>query len=120
MLRPVVDHVAPLADGHEIGVAIVSGVVVAMARSQDHPRRPHGAEHIIAIDREAHNPPRPIAPGSGLSVPPAAVAEMPDGFPMRTPAALTAAPGASEADHRRELRPIDGVEEAVLAPDRHG
>jgi hypothetical protein len=27
---------------------------------------------------------------------------------------------APEAHDRRQLRPVDGVEEAVLAPDRHG
>ena len=38
---------------------------------------------------------------------------------MRTPAAFTAAPGPAEPDHGRELGPVDGVKEAVLAPDGH-
>jgi hypothetical protein len=45
---------------------------------------------------------------------------MPDELPMRTPAALTAALGATEADHRRQLGLVDWVEEAMLTPDRHG
>ncbi len=40
-------------------------------------------------------------------------------LPVRAPAALAAAPCPPEPDHGRELGPVDGVEEAVLAPDRH-
>ena len=119
MFRPVVDHVAALAKGREVGVRVVGRVVVAMSGGKDHPRRPHGLEHIVRPNRETDDPPSAIAPGTSLSVPPAAVAEMPDGLPMRSPAALTAALGATEADHSRQLWPVDGVEEAMFAPDRH-
>ena len=120
MLRPVVVHVAPLADRYEVHVPVVGGVVVAVAGRQDHPRRPYGSENVVLSNRKADGLPLPVAPGTDLRVPPAAIAKVPDGFPMRSPAALTAALGASKADHRRQLRPVDGVEEAVLAPDRHG
>ena len=112
-------HMTPLAERREVGVRIVGRIVIAVCGGQDHPRRPHRLQHVIGINREADDPPCPIAPGTGLSVPPAAIAEVPDGLPVWTPAALTAALGAAEADHRRQLRPVDGVEEAVLAPDWH-
>lgn len=120
MLRPVVVHVTPLAERREVGVRVVGGIVVAVSGGQNHSRGPNRTEHVVAIDREADDPPSAIAPGTGLRVPPAAVAEMPDSFSVRPPAALTAAPSAPKADYRRELRPVDGIEEAVLAPDRHG
>lgn len=120
MLWPVVDHVAALAEGQEVGVRLIGGVVVAMSSGQDHPGRSRSSEHVIRSEREAGHPARTIAPRAGPRVLPAAVAGIRDGLPVRTPAALTAATSATEADHRRQLRPIDGVEEAMHPPDRHG
>ncbi len=37
MLRPVVDHVASLAEGREVGVCIVRGVVIPVRRGQHQP-----------------------------------------------------------------------------------
>ena len=113
-------HVAPLAEGREVSVRVVGRVVIAMSGGQDHSGRSYRLQHVIHLDGEANNPAFPIAPGTDLGVPPAAVTKMPDGLPMWTPAAFTAPFGAAKADHRRQLRPVDGVEEAVLAPDRHG
>jgi hypothetical protein len=45
---------------------------------------------------------------------------MEDDPPVRTLAGLAAPTGAPEADHGRELRPVDRIEEAVFGPDRHG
>ena len=120
MLGPVMVHVAALAEGCEIGVRVVGRVVVTMSGGKDYPRRPYSLQHIVSPSRETDDPPSAIAPGTGLSVPPTAIAEMPDGLPMRSPAALTAALSAPKADHSRQLWPVDGVEEAVLAPNRHG
>ena len=64
--------------------------------------------------------PQPVTPAAGVHIPPATVAEVVDDPPMRSPAAFAAPPCPSEPDHGRELRPVDGVEEAVLGPDRHG
>ena len=54
------------------------------------------------------------------SLPPATIAEVVDHPPVGPPAALAAAFRPPEPDHGRELRPVDGVEEAMLGPDRHG
>jgi len=37
MLRPVVDHVAALAEGREMAVGVVRGVVIPMSCGQHHP-----------------------------------------------------------------------------------
>ena len=47
------------------------------------------------------------------------VAIKPNHPPVRSLAALATAFRPAEPDHGRELRPVDGVEEAVLGPDRH-
>ena len=120
MLRPVVDHMAALAESREVGARVVRRVVVAVGGGQEHPCCPHRLQHVVSVDRKADYLTRTIPPETGLSVPPAAIAEVPNGLPVRTPAAFTAALGATEADHGRQLRPVDGVEEAVLAPDGHG
>ena len=119
MPRPIVEHVAALAEGREAGVPVVGGIVVPMGGSQHHPCRPHGSKHVVGTDRDAGDPARSIAPGSRLSVPPAPVAEMADSLTVRASAGLTAASSALKADKRRELRPVVRVEVVMLAPDRH-
>lgn len=69
---------------------------------------------------DAHPPPSPVTPGGGRLVPPAAVAEVDYGSPVRPSTALAGAPGALEPDRDGELWPVDRLEETVLAPDRHG
>ena len=118
MLRPVVDHVAALAEGREVGVGIVRRVVVPVGCGQHHPGSAGTAEDV-SLRSDPDPPAPPVAPPAGVSVPPAAVAEVVDYLPMRPPAALAAASSPAEPDQRRELRPVDGVEEAVLGPDRH-
>ena len=76
MLRRVMQHVAPLADGHQVRVGVVCGVVIPVRRREYNPRGPHGSEHIVSPDGEARDLPPPIAPGSRLSIPPPAVAKM--------------------------------------------
>ena len=63
--------------------------------------------------------PASVAPDAALFVPPATIAKVADQLPMRSGAVLTAAPGTLEADHSRQLRPVDGVQPAVLRADRH-
>ena len=119
MLRPVVDHVAPLAEGCEVSVGVVCGVVIAMRGGQNHASPADAAEDVSF--RSDPNPTTPtVPPAAGICVPPAAVTEVVDHPSVRTPAPLTAAFRPPEPDHGRELRPVDGVEEAMLRPDWHG
>src|SRR4051812_1676470 len=118
MLRPVVVHVAPLAEGGEVRVHVVAGVVIAVGGRQYHPGRSGAGQFLYAWQRLGR-PPLPVPPGAHLSIPPAAIVEAVDALPMRALAALAAAPCSAEPDHGRELRPVDEVEKAVLSPDRH-
>ena len=120
MLWPVVDHVAALAEGREVGVRVVSGVVVSMSRGRHDVRHPHPGHEIVEARRAGDRLPLLIALGAQLTVPPAAIRETVDFLPVWPSAPLAAAASPPKADHRRELRPVDGVEEAVLGPDRHG
>ena len=118
MLWPVVDHVAALAEGREIGVGVVRGVVITMGRRQHHPRPTDPTEDVsFCTDPDPAFP--PIAPPTGIRVPPATIAQMVDHPPVWPPAALAATFRPPEPDYGRELRPVDRVEEAVLGPDRH-
>ncbi|KQQ37520.1 hypothetical protein ASF58_23415 [Methylobacterium sp. Leaf125] len=119
MLRAIVVHVAALAEGREVLGPVVGGVMIAVPSSQDHACGPHPFEDIIRPDRQTDEASGSITPGALLPIPPATVPEMKDALPMRTQTDLAAPLRPLEADHGRELRPIDGVEEAVLAPDRH-
>ena len=75
MLRPVVQHVAALAPGREVGRAVVGRVVISVAGCQDNPRRPHLAEHVGCADLDAGKHAGTIAPGRRLIVPPPPIAE---------------------------------------------
>ena len=119
MLRPVVDHVAALAEGREVGVRVVRGVMIPVGGGQDHPS-PASAAEDVGTGPDPDPAPPTIAPATGLSVPPTPIAEVIDHLPVRSSAALTAALGPAEADRHRQLAPVDRVEEAVLGPDRHG
>src|SRR5919199_3306901 len=60
-----------------------------------------------------------VAPCAMLGVPPATISQMPDELAVRTSTPLAPSSGPSEPNGGRELGPIDGIEEAVLRPDRH-
>lgn len=60
-----------------------------------------------------------VTPATHGCIPPASVAEMIDRAPMRAAADLTASTRAPEADRGREFAPVDWIEVAVLASDRH-
>src|ERR1700709_47008 len=82
MLRPVVDHVAPLAEGREVAVRIVGRVVVSMGRGQNDTSPANTAEDIgPRRDPDPASP--PITPPASLSVPPATIAEVVDHPPVR-------------------------------------
>ena len=119
MLWPVVDYVAALAEGCEVGVRVVGGVVIAMGGCQDDIGPASATENIHCSGPDPDPAPPPVAPATSLSVPLAPIAEVIDHLPVRTPAALAAALRPAEADRHRQLAPVDRVEEAVLGPDRH-
>ena len=84
MLRPVVDHVAALAIGCEVGVRVVRGVVIPMSSSQ-HRLDPTGQVEDVSSCRDPDPPAPAVTPAIGLRVPPAAVAEVVDHRPCGRP-----------------------------------
>ena len=90
-----------------------------MGRGQHDFRHPDPSHEIIEARRAGYRLPLLVALGAQLTVPPAAIRETVDLLPVWPPTPLAAATSPPKADHGRELRPVDGVEEAVLGPDRH-
>src|SRR3954451_10562420 len=109
-------HVAPLAEGGEVRVRVVAGVMIAVGRCQHHLGRAESAE-LLDRRESADGPALTVTPRSNGRIPPASVAEMVDHPPVRPTADLTDTARPAEADRGRKLWPVDGVEEAVLAPD---
>lgn len=118
VLGSVVDQMAALAPGCEIPVAIEAGVVLAVTGRQDWHCQ-SGPRQRLEPGFTAQAPSPAGAPMPGLSVEPGAVGKTDDHLPMRAPAGFAASAGAAEADHRRELWPVDRVEVAVFGADRH-
>jgi len=117
MLGAVMDHVTTLAERGELVERAVAGVVVEVGAGQHH-RRPGAVSQDVA-GRSLHPPALAVAPVQPPPIPPAAVAEVEDAFPVRAAAMLAAPAGAHEADVMGQLRPVDRVEEDMLGPDRH-
>ena len=118
MCRAIVVHVTTLAEGCEIAVGIVGGVVIAVGGRKDNLRRTHEAEILDRWHRSEWSS-SPVTPCTDAGIPPASVAEMVDRLAMWPATPLTGPASPAKADRGRELRPVDGVEEAVLPPDRH-
>ena len=119
MLVAVVQHVAALAEGHQIGVLVVGRVVVTVGRRQHHLRDPDPGEQILVAQPLPKSAALAVTPSRNFGIPPPAIPEVEDPLQVRTCAFFAPALRPSEADHGGELRPVDGVEEAVLRPDRH-
>lgn len=123
MLEPIVKHVAALAERLEVARPIVGWVMIEVRCRQHHmggadQRLTRGIGNIKG-GWSPQGASLAAAPAALLLVPPAAIAKMVDDLPVWTAAAFTAPLGALEADHRRELRPVDGVEPTKLGADRH-
>ncbi len=119
MLLAIVLEMAPLAERHEVARPVVGGVMVPVSSREHHTGGPHLHWEVLDLQRTPDLPTCPVAPCRALRIPPASIAEVTDHPPMRPPAFLTLALRTLEADEGGELRPVDGVEPAVLGADRH-
>ena len=117
MLWPIVVHVAPLAEGGEVLVGVVAGVVIAMRGREHHPGWAQTSK-VLEARQALESVPPSVTPTAGRGIPPASIAQMVDRLPVRPSASLAGASRPPEADHGGELRPVDRVVEAVLTPDR--
>jgi hypothetical protein len=119
MLVAVVQHVAALTERRQVGVLVVGRVVVAVSCREHDPRDPDPGQQVLVAQPLPEPAALAVAPGRDLGVPPSPVAEVEDPLQVRASAFLAPAPRSAEADRVGELGPVDGVEEAVLRPDRH-
>ena len=76
--------------------------------------------HQLVGRWQAAKPPAlPVAPVSGVLVPPDTIAEVEHVVAVRATAMLAAPLGAAETDEGGQLAPIDRIEPAMFARDRH-
>ena len=131
MFTRVMAHMASLAERSEVARPVVAGVMVQVGACQNDTS---GADHRGSTDagepglyalqydgcrQVTDPPPLPIPPTSRILIPPAPIAEVENVLPVRTPAMLAAPLGTGEPDKVGQLAPIDRVEPAMFACNRH-
>ena len=121
MLWPVVQHVAPLTERRQVSVSVVGRVVVAVRGRQYDAGdlHPPGFHRLGCGQGAPLQAAPPIAPAGRLSIPPTSIAKVLHVLHVQPSAPLAPAPRPHEADDGRELQPVDRVEMAMLAADRH-
>jgi hypothetical protein len=117
VLGPVVAEVAALAERAEVAEGRVLRVVVEVGRAEVDEARASG--RVLDDVRPGGRPARVVAPAPGRLVPPPPVGELGDGRAVRPAARLAAAERPAEPDQAADQRPVDRVEPAQLAADRH-
>jgi hypothetical protein len=78
MLITVVQHVAALAEGCQVGVLVVGRVVVAVRGSQHHPRAANPGEQVLVAKLRPEPAALAVAPARDLGIRPPAVPEVQD------------------------------------------
>ena len=116
-MRPVVVHVAALAEALEIGRFAVRRIVVKMRCCEDDPRDTHPVEvyppwcrALVAM---------PVAPASVVTVEPTAIRQAHHLGRVASATNLAAALGAAEPDLPAQLWSVDGIEPAKRLANRH-
>ena len=104
MIRPVVEHVAALAEALEIAPPVISRIMIEVRRRQ----YDAGLSHLPRLNEI--RPPRPSTPGVPPSmagrIEPATIWQTADSHSMRATASLTQAGGTLEAHAPADFRPI--------------
>ncbi len=123
-------EVAALAERGEVAASVVAGVLVEMSGGKDDVGRSQGQGGKAGQrrleggkpgrGRQSSRPPAAmVAPALPRFVPPEPIKADDDHLPVRSPAMLAAAAGTFEADHLRQLVPVDRVEPTLTGTDRH-
>jgi hypothetical protein len=108
VVRPVMRHVAALAEGAQVLHPVVGRVAIEMRRGEHDPGHPElGGFHKIGPPGRAS---LSVPPGRRLFVEPPAVRQATDEGEVWSPAALTPAPGALEANVAAQLTPVRRIE----------
>lgn len=118
VMRPIVQHVAALAERTEVPQPVV-GRVAVQVRGREHDARLPIPGRLDEI-RPPGCSPTAIAPRGCPLVEPASVRQAADQSEMRPPAALAHTCGALEADAPAQLAPVRRIKRPQFAADRHG
>lgn len=99
MFRPVVVHVASLAERGEVRVGVVGCVVIPMGGCQHYTGRANGAEILDRRQGSECSSPS-VAPSADRGIPPASIPQAVDCSSMRSPAGLAGPARPLEANRR--------------------
>ena len=107
VVRPVMQHVAALAERAQVGEAVVTGVAVQMGSSQYDAGGPKPC-HLDQVG-PASRTTAPVTPGCRLIVEPAPIGQAADLRQVRPAAALASTTGTLEAHTPAQLAPVSRV-----------
>jgi len=108
VVRPVMQHMAALAEGAQVLHPIVGRVAVNMRRSEHYTGRPElGGFHKIGPPGRT---PLSVPPGRRLLVEPPPVRQATDEGEVWSPTALTPTSGTLEANAAAQLTPVRRIE----------
>jgi hypothetical protein len=131
MFVGVMAHMAALTKRREVSWPVIARIMVEVRGGEYDARDPHWSWRLNAGEsglhpcqllrrRQAANPSAlPIAPALCVLVPPSPITQVQHVATVRATAMLATSFGAAEADDGGELAPIDWIEPAVFARDRH-
>ncbi len=113
----IVAEMAALAQGAQVGKRGVGGVVIEMGGGGEDPALARGGE----LDEVGPGGAAAgiVAPAARLFVEPSSVRQLKDAAPVRAAAGLAASPRPLEAHEPAQERPVDRIEPAQIAADRH-
>ena len=106
-MRPVLQHVAALAERAQIGHPIIGRIAVEVCRREHDARHPEPC--CLDEIRPSSHPPAAVSPRRRLLIKPAAVRQTANKGQMSPPATLAPSPGTFEANVVTELTPVGRV-----------
>ena len=115
--RPVMQHVAPLAQAPQVGEPVIGGIVVEMRRGQ----HDTGQTNIRNLDEvgPSRRAAAPVPPCRFSLIKPAPVRQAPDLGHVRPAASLAPTAGAYKSDMSAQRWPVRWVERTELMADGH-
>ena len=117
MMRPVVEHMAALAEAAQVAQAVIGRIVIEVRGGKYDTRRP-AAGHVLEV-RPVRGAAAAIAPGLVAGIEPSSIRQAANARAVRPAATFTDAAGALETDAAAELAPVRGIEVAEFGADRH-
>src|SRR5262249_18588576 len=116
MVRPVVDHVAALAQAFEIAPPVIARIVIKVRSRQYNPGSPH--LYCLFEIGPSSRPTAAITPRMTARIKPTPVGQTADRGSMRSAAPLTNSSGPLEAHAPADLRPVARIKSFHFRLDR--